>query len=65
MTCGDGVADVDPAELLCVPSMMMRFVEEKDRGRRIPGHGSMLDRFDALIFVSVAAYFVLTLVLGF
>ena len=44
---------------------MKRDVQIKDSGRGIPGHGGVLDRFDALILASVAAYFVLTLVLGF
>jgi phosphatidate cytidylyltransferase len=42
-----------------------RDVQIKDSGRGIPGHGGVLDRFDALIFASVSAYFVLTLLLGF
>jgi len=46
-------------------SLVKRDVQIKDSGRGIPGHGGVLDRFDALIFASVAAYFVLTLVLGF
>ncbi len=46
-------------------SLVKRDVQIKDSGRGIPGHGGVLDRFDALIFASVAAYFVLVLVLGF
>ena len=45
-------------------SLVKRDVQIKDSGRGIPGHGGVLDRFDALIFASVAAYFVLTLVPG-
>jgi phosphatidate cytidylyltransferase len=45
-------------------SLVKRDVQIKDSGRGIPGHGGVLDRFDALIFASVAAYFVLTLVVG-
>jgi phosphatidate cytidylyltransferase len=46
-------------------SLVKRDVQIKDSGRGIPGHGGVLDRFDALIFASVAAYFLLTLVMGF
>jgi phosphatidate cytidylyltransferase len=46
-------------------SLVKRDVQIKDSGRGIPGHGGVLDRFDALIWASVAAYFVLTLGLGF
>jgi phosphatidate cytidylyltransferase len=45
-------------------SLIKRDVQIKDSGRGIPGHGGVLDRFDALIFASVASYFVLTLVVG-
>ena len=45
-------------------SLIKRDVQIKDSGRGIPGHGGVLDRFDALIFASVAAYFVLTLVIA-
>ncbi len=45
-------------------SLVKRDVQIKDSGRGIPGHGGVLDRFDALIFASVASYFVLTLVVG-
>jgi phosphatidate cytidylyltransferase len=46
-------------------SLVKRDVQIKDSGRGIPGHGGVLDRFDALIWTSVAAYFLLTVVLGF
>jgi len=46
-------------------SLIKRDVQIKDSGRGIPGHGGVLDRFDALMWASVAAYFLLTVVLGF
>jgi len=34
-------------------------------GRGLPGHGGVLYRFDALMLASLAAYFLLTVVLKF
>jgi phosphatidate cytidylyltransferase len=46
-------------------SLIKRDVQIKDSGRGIPGHGGVLDRFDALLWSSVAAYFLVTVVLRF
>jgi phosphatidate cytidylyltransferase len=46
-------------------SLVKRDVQIKDSGRGIPGHGGVLDRFDALLWTAVAAYFLLTLGLGY
>ena len=45
--------------------LVKRDVQLEDSGLGIPSHGGLLDRFDTLIFLSVATYLVLTLVLGF
>ncbi len=46
-------------------SLVKRDVQIKDSGRGLPGHGGVLDRFDALLWTSVASYFLLTAGFGF
>ena len=50
------VAVVAPIGDLC-ESMLKRDLNLKDMGRLLPGHGGVLDRLDAMIFVVPATYY--------
>jgi phosphatidate cytidylyltransferase len=50
------VAVIAPMGDLC-ESMVKRDLDLKDSGSVIPGHGGLLDRFDAILFVLPATYY--------
>lgn len=43
-------------------SAIKRFVNIKDYGRIMPGHGGVLDRFDSILFVAPVVYFYLSFI---
>jgi phosphatidate cytidylyltransferase len=44
-------------------SAIKRYVNVKDYGSIMPGHGGVLDRFDSILFVAPVVYYVLILFL--
>jgi phosphatidate cytidylyltransferase len=58
LTLGSVIAIVAPLGDL-FESALKRDMDVKDSGRLLAGHGGMLDRLDALLFASVASYYVI------
>jgi phosphatidate cytidylyltransferase len=55
LVVGSGAGFLGPAGDL-VESLLKRSVGAKDSGRLIPGHGGVLDRIDAVLFVGAFVY---------
>lgn len=60
LALGAVVAIVAPLGDLC-ESLIKRDIGIKDMGQILPGHGGLLDRFDAMLFVLPATYYLVRL----
>ena len=60
LALGVVVAVLAPLGDLC-ESLLKRDLEVKDLGGLLPGHGGVLDRFDAMIFALPAVYYLIKL----